>query len=69
MCDELHLRAGSVLRLERTLMKGRVVWIMTPSEPDRSWFGGAGKFARGKSHGMEAIRTSIGKALGTRKGR
>lgn len=68
VCEELHLRPGVRLRLERGVVGGKAVFFIRPPEPDLSWVGIARKYAKGKSHRMSNIRRSIGRGIGeTRK--
>lgn len=69
LCDELRLNPGCRIQLVRRVAHGRVEYVLVPPEPDWSWVGAARKYAKGKSHRMEDIRRSIGRAIGKKKGR
>ena len=66
---ELGVQAGDRLRLVREVRGGRVEWRLVPPGPDWAWVGAGRGYARGKSNRIEDIRKSIGRALGSRKGR
>jgi len=61
LCQDLNLRPGDRLALERREMDGAPAWIMRPAFGDQalSWFGALRPFAVGKSHAMDEIRRSI----------
>ena len=64
MCKELGLKPGDEVTLERGVRNGEVVWVLRQAEPATSWIGSLSRYARGKSHKMERIRESVGRAIG-----
>lgn len=65
LCQELGVKAGEELILERRKIEGDSAWIIKPKKHVKTkWFGGLKKYAQGKDHNMESIRASIGKNLG-----
>ncbi len=63
VCAELGLKAGDTVTLEPELVDGRRAWVLRRTEdPDARWFGSLRRYARGKGHGMAAIRRSIARA-------
>jgi bifunctional DNA-binding transcriptional regulator/antitoxin component of YhaV-PrlF toxin-antitoxin module len=68
LCRELGVKAGEELILERITIEGDINWIIKPKkEVNTKWFAALKKYARGKDHSIESIRTSIGKNLGESK--
>ncbi len=67
LCDELGVEAGSELRVEKELLNGDMIWVLRPNSSRSKWFGSLRKYAKGKSHNMRDIRSSIGKAVGKKK--
>lgn len=59
LCEELGVGPGDRLRVERRRVAGQSVWVITGKKPDWSWFGRAGRFAKGKSHRWPDIERSI----------
>ena len=64
LCAELGLRAGDELTVERREVHGESAWLLRPARADTSWVGSLKLYAKGKSHRMSAIRTSIAKGWG-----
>ena len=64
LCDELGWVPGDEIRIERREIEGEAVWVLRQNEPDTSWIGSLGRYAKGKQHDLQSIRASIGKALG-----
>ena len=64
LCQDLGITAGDDLILERKKIGGEIAWLLKRRKKTESkWFGGLQKYAVGKDHGMESIRSSIGKTL------
>ena len=63
VCEELGVRPGDKVALERRTVDGEIVWVLRAPGRDWSWFGGARSYAEGKDHRWEAIERSIGKAM------
>lgn len=63
VCEEMGIRPGDKIALERRTVAGETVWILRAAGRDWSWFGGARRWAKGRSHRWEAIEESIGQAL------
>ena len=61
LCDELGLRAGDRVRVERKVVNGETLWVLRPNRPNWSFYGPARRYARGKSHSLSGIRRSIEK--------
>lgn len=59
LCQELGVRAGDTLNLERRTVEGETVWVVRGAKPDWSWFGSARGYAAGKTHGWRGIAKSI----------
>ena len=59
LCDELGLKPGDRLRIERRRLGRDMVWVITGKKPDWSWFGRARRYARGKSHAWSAVARGI----------
>lgn len=68
VCEDLGIGPGAILDLEKTTIGKRTVWIIRPRVNDKSWFGSLRKYAVGKSHDLEEIRKSVGKAVGRENG-
>lgn len=65
VCEELGVKPGDRLLLERREMDGAPAWVIHPASPTGSpWFAALRRFAVGKSHSMADIRRSIGTKLG-----
>ncbi|KAF0246439.1 MAG: hypothetical protein FD180_703 [Planctomycetota bacterium] len=69
LLEEMRVRPGERMGLVREVRGGQVAYRLVPPGPDLSWIGCARKYAKGKSHRMEDIRRSIGRAIGKKKGR
>jgi len=66
LCQELGVTAGDDLILERKKIDNEIAWLLRSGKKIESkWFGGLRKYAAGKDHDMEAIRSSIGKTIET----
>ena len=64
LCQELGVAPGDDLILERKKIDGEITWLLRPRKKMESkWFGGLKKYAAGKSHDMESIRSSFGKTI------
>ena len=59
LCDELGVRPGDRLRVERRRVGGEHVWVIRGKKPDWSWFGAARRYAKKKSHRSSEIERSI----------
>ena len=60
VCEAMHLRPGDRLALDRARVRGQEVWVLRPEAPPQPpWLGSLRRYARGKPHGMAAIRQSI----------
>jgi len=63
VCKEMDVKPGDALTLEQRVVDGERVWILRPeARSDAEWFGCLRSYARGKPHGMAAIRKSIREA-------
>jgi len=69
VCRELNLRPGDLIRLERRVVRGAVLWCLRPGSIDWSWVGAARKYAGGKSHRWSDIEKSISKGVAREAGR
>jgi bifunctional DNA-binding transcriptional regulator/antitoxin component of YhaV-PrlF toxin-antitoxin module len=58
VCDELGVHPGDQLDLERAIVNGHPVWVMTPHRLDWSWIGSV-SVPDGISHDLDDIRASI----------
>ncbi len=63
MCEELGIKAGDELRLEKHMVNGEAIWALLPKRLDTSWFGSLRSYAEGKDHDLKSIKASIGKAV------
>jgi len=64
LCQELGVTAGDKLILERKKIDGEIAWLLKPRKKTNSkWFGALQRYATGKDHDMESIRSSIGKNI------
>jgi AbrB family looped-hinge helix DNA binding protein len=62
LCEELGVKPGDRLRVERRVVDGEPLWVVTGKKPDWSFFGAARRYGKGKSHRLADIEVSIGKA-------
>lgn len=62
LCEELGVRAGDRLDVDRAIVDGHPVWVLKPRHLDWSWIG-AVKVPEGISHDMDDIRASIGRGM------
>jgi bifunctional DNA-binding transcriptional regulator/antitoxin component of YhaV-PrlF toxin-antitoxin module len=58
LCEELDVKPGDEIDLERRVLDGETLWIMKPRKVDWSWIGSATVSANA-THDMAAIRASI----------
>jgi len=63
VCVDLGIKPGDKLELERRTIDGGTVWVLRVPGRDWSWFGGARRYAEGKSHRWESIEKSISQAM------
>ena len=64
LCQELGVTAGDDLILERKKIGNEISWLLRPGKKvESTWFGALKKYAAGKNHDMESIRSSIGKKI------
>jgi AbrB family looped-hinge helix DNA binding protein len=61
LCEELGLKPGDRVRVERKVVGGETLWVIRPKRPAWGFFGAASKYARGKQHSLAAVRRSIEK--------
>jgi bifunctional DNA-binding transcriptional regulator/antitoxin component of YhaV-PrlF toxin-antitoxin module len=59
LCEELGIRPGDTLDVDRRTVGGETVWVLRGRKPDWSWLGAARHYAKGKSHNWAAIKRSI----------
>lgn len=66
LCDELGVRAGDSLSVERVSIDDGDAWIIRPLAPrsEPGWVGALKRYAAGKRHDMQSIRRSIEEAIG-----
>ena len=66
LCEEMHLKPGDTIQLDKCHVNGAVVFCMIPKREDNrhEWVGSLKTYTKGKSHNMEDIRRSIGNAIG-----
>ena len=63
LCDEMQIQPGDAIQVDRRVLKGDPVWVLTPADRMRTdWFGALKSYAQGKRHDMDSIRKSVGKA-------
>lgn len=63
VCDALGIQPGDELVLDRREDADGEAWLLRPSKTnERPWFGALSDFARGKSHEMDEIRSSVASA-------
>jgi bifunctional DNA-binding transcriptional regulator/antitoxin component of YhaV-PrlF toxin-antitoxin module len=62
LCDELGVKPGDRLDVDRAIVDGKPVWILSPHHVDWSWIGSA-QVPPDISHDMDAVRASIGRGL------
>jgi bifunctional DNA-binding transcriptional regulator/antitoxin component of YhaV-PrlF toxin-antitoxin module len=59
-CEEMNVRPGDKIVLERKELEDGPAWVLHPAEPARDeWFGILKHRAANKPHDMESIRESI----------
>lgn len=59
LCQELGLRPGGKVDLDRRVVDGETVWVLRGRRLDWSWFGAARRYGEGKRHGWAGVRRSI----------
>lgn len=59
LCEELGVKPGDRLQVERRRVGDQAVWVITGKKPDWSWFGAARRHAKGKSHRWPDVERSI----------
>ena len=59
LCEEIGLRPGSRVALQRRVLDGETVWVLRSRKPDWSWIGAARRYAKGKSHRWADVKRSI----------
>ena len=68
VCESIGIRAGDEIVLERRNLGDGEVWCLrSERRPERAWLGALRGYARGKEHGMDAVRDSIYRGLGSGK--
>jgi len=45
LCEEIGLRPGSRVVLQRRVLDGETVWVLRSRKPDWSWIGAARRYA------------------------
>ncbi len=67
LCEEMQLRAGDRLGVERRTVDGVDAWVLRPlpAAERPSWISSLRRYAKGKSHDLDAIRRSAHQAMGT----
>ena len=60
-CADLGVAPGDQIQLDRLVLNGEPAWVLRPVRSKISWFGSLRKFAEGKSHSMDKIRSSVAK--------
>ena len=63
LCEDLGIEPGDKIALERRTVDGEAVWVLRAPGRDWSWFGGAKRYAEGKTHRWDSIEKSVGKAM------
>lgn len=63
LCDDLGVGPGDKLALERRTVAGQCVWIVRARKPDWSWLGAARRYAKNRSHDLDAIEESVARGL------
>ena len=59
LCEELGLRPGGKVDLDRRVVDGETVWVLRSRQVDWSWFGAARRYAKGKQHRWALVRRGI----------
>ena len=59
LCQELGLRPGGKVDLDRRVVNGETVWVLRGRRLDWSWFGAARQYGKGKRHRWAGVRRSI----------
>ncbi len=63
LCEEMRLRAGDSLIVDARVVGGERVWLLKPADRiETPWFARLKRYARGKSHELATIRSSVEKA-------
>lgn len=58
LCDEMAVRPGSRIAVERRVIDGETVWVLRPDTFDWSWIGSVSVPAD-TPHDMDAVRASV----------
>ena len=62
VCESLGLEPGDEIVLEPTIIDGEENWTLRPAKArQRPWLHRLNRYAEGKDHSIESIRTSITK--------
>ncbi len=68
LCEELGLKPGDEIILERQKTTGEITWLLKPKKKIQShWFAQLKKYAKNREHDMVSIRSSIGSRIGDTK--
>lgn len=68
VCQELGVKPGDRLRVERREIDGAPAWVLRPEVPvSTAWFGACRRYAAGKSHALRDIRRSIARKRGAKR--
>lgn len=59
LCEELGLRPGDRIRVERKVVGGETLWVLRRARRNWACYGSARKYARGKTHALTDIRRNI----------
>ena len=59
LCQELGLRPGEKVDLDRRVVNGETVWVLRGRRLDWSWIGAARRYGKGKRHRWAGVRRSI----------
>jgi len=67
LCEEMQVEAGNRIGAERRTVDGMDAWVLRPLPATKrpGWIGLLRRYARAKSHDMDAIRTVAQRAMGT----
>jgi bifunctional DNA-binding transcriptional regulator/antitoxin component of YhaV-PrlF toxin-antitoxin module len=69
VCEELGLRPGDRILLQKRLVDGEMMWVLRRKGIDWSFLGSARPRKKVVSHDMDAIRESIARGWGGRRRR
>jgi bifunctional DNA-binding transcriptional regulator/antitoxin component of YhaV-PrlF toxin-antitoxin module len=59
LCQELGLRPGEKVDLDRRVIDGETVWVLRGRRLDWLWFGAARRYGKAKRHRWAEVRRSI----------